>query len=95
MTVVREAGVTGTPVYVARLLVDPNTRRRGIGRALLDHATRAALEADLVPVLDVVASARKAIALYEATGWAQVGTAELRLPDGSVLTELVYRASTD
>jgi GNAT superfamily N-acetyltransferase len=88
--IVRDAGVTA-PGFVARLLVDPSVRRTGLGRALLEHATRAAIADGLVPVLDVVAEARKAIALYESTGWTRLGSADLLLPDGTTVTELVYR----
>ena len=98
--VVRDAGITEPVGFVARLLVDPSVRRTGIGRMLLAHALDAAVADGLVPVLDVVADARKAIALYESTGWVRLGSADLELPDGTSITELVYRgpgrsASTD
>jgi GNAT superfamily N-acetyltransferase len=89
--VVRDAGITEPVAYIARLLVDPSVRRTGIGRDLLAHALAAAVADGLVPVLDVVADARKAISLYESTGWVRLGSAELALPDGTSITELVYR----
>jgi GNAT superfamily N-acetyltransferase len=89
--VVRDAGITEPVGFVARLLVDPSVRRTGLGRALLEHVTAAALAEGLVPVLDVVAEARKAIALYESAGWTRIGSADMTLPDGTTITELVYR----
>ena len=89
--VVRDAGITEPVGYIARLLVDPSVRRTGIGRDLLAHALAAAIADGLVPVLDVVADARKAIALYESTGWVRIGSADLALPDGTSITEHVYR----
>ena len=89
--VVRDAGITEPVGYVARLLVDPSVRRTGIGRDLLAHALAAAIADGLVPVLDVVADARKAISLYESTGWVRLGSADLALPDGTTITEHVYR----
>ena len=89
--VVRDAGITDPAGFIARLMVDPSVRRTGIGRALLAHAAAAAIAAGLVPVLDVVAEARKAIALYESAGWSRLGSAVLTLPDGTSITELVYR----
>jgi hypothetical protein len=38
-----------------------------------------------------VAEARKAIALYESAGWTRIGSADMTLPDGTTITELVYR----
>ena len=78
--VVRDAGITEPVGFVARLLVDPSVRRTGIGRTLLAHALDAAVADGLVPVLDVVADARKAIALYESTGWVRLGSADLDAP---------------
>ena len=63
---------------VARLLVDPARRRRGIGRELLTTATDAALNRGLVTVLDVASHFQPAISLYEKHGWLRIG--EVRVP---------------
>lgn len=64
---------TGLPAerlaVVARLLVSPDLRRGGVGRALLGHATRAAHAAGRRPVLDVQRDSPAAIGLYERAGW--------------------------
>jgi GNAT superfamily N-acetyltransferase len=92
MEVARQA--TGLPDdrfgVISRLFVSPAARRHGVGRALLGTATSAAVSRGLVPVLDVVTKNRAAMALYESTGWARIGTAAVRLPDGSTLDEVVY-----
>ena len=58
---------------VARLLVSPAARRRGIGRGLLDTARTEATDRGLVPMLEVVAWHEPAVSLYEALGWSRVG----------------------
>jgi GNAT superfamily N-acetyltransferase len=75
---------------VARLLVSPATRRRGIGRLLLRAATTEATARGLLPVLEVVRQHQSAVGMYEALGWERVGAAELRLPDDLVLDLFVY-----
>jgi hypothetical protein len=47
---------------VARLLVDPNVRRRGVARALLQTARSAAVAHQRIPVLEVLESSHAAIA---------------------------------
>jgi ribosomal protein S18 acetylase RimI-like enzyme len=81
--------------YVARLLVDPDTRRSGIGRALLDHACRAGRARGRPVYLDVIdrPEAAAAIALYRAEGWQEIGRAAFTL-GGADLEELVFRAPT-
>jgi len=92
MSVASEA--TGRPIerlaVVARLLVSPAFRRRGIGRVLLDTAADAAVALGLWPVLDVVTRYRGAIDLYDKAGWARAGEVRWHLPDGAPLDELVY-----
>ena len=70
---------------VARLYVDPAFRRQGLARELLDTAADAAVVHGLLPVLDVVADSRPAIALYEQAGWRLACTqpAWWTDPDGS------------
>jgi GNAT superfamily N-acetyltransferase len=75
---------------VARLLVAPTGRRRGVGRTLLDVAAADAIARGLYPVLDVVTQFQAAIRLYEACGWTRVGEVAVGLPDGSSITEHVY-----
>jgi len=75
---------------VARLLVAPDVRRAGTGRALLDVAVDAAVARGRRAVLDVVIDHHSAIRLYEDAGWVQADTVTWTLPDGSPLTEFVY-----
>lgn len=86
--------VRGTPlpaVYVARLLVDPRSRRRGVGRQLLEHARHAAIEAGRAPYLDVVdaPTASPAISLYRDAGWEEVGRVSFELI-GDEIEEVVF-----
>ena len=75
---------------VARLLVSPAARRRGIGRKLLDAARSDAVSRQLVPVLEVVTWHEAAISMYEAFGWRRVGQATIQIPDRSPLDVFVY-----
>ena len=67
----RDASELGS---VARLYVDPATRRAGHARALLETATSYAVALGLQPVLDVADDSQAAIALYEGAGWQLAGT---------------------
>ena len=64
---------TGLPAerlaVVARLLVSPNARRLGVGRALLQAATEHAHAHGQQPVLDVVQVDAGPVGLYEHAGW--------------------------
>jgi ribosomal protein S18 acetylase RimI-like enzyme len=73
-------------------LVDPGTRRVGIGRELLEHARRAAVDSGHVPVFDVVdtPTAAAAISLYRRDGWEEVGRVSFDLVDTKI-DELVFR----
>lgn len=84
-------------VFVARLLVDPEARRRGHGARLLAHAASAARADGRVALLDVVdiPSAAPAIALYRHLGWEEIGRTPFRLPGNAQLHELVFRAPHD
>jgi GNAT superfamily N-acetyltransferase len=75
---------------VARLLVSPTARRRGLGRALLQVAVSNARRMGLRPILDVVVDYEAAIRLYEAEGWERLGTVQFPLPDGRTVDEHVY-----
>jgi GNAT superfamily N-acetyltransferase len=77
-------------IVVARLLVAPAGRRRGIGRALLDRATEEASRLERRAVLDVVEDHHAAIVLYDRSGWFRVGRVDWNLPDGRPLREYVY-----
>ncbi len=77
---------------VARLLVAPAARRRGMGRALLEKATQEAARRGRRAVLDVVEEHKAAINLYESCGWKRVGRVDWSLPGDLPLRELVYVA---
>jgi GNAT superfamily N-acetyltransferase len=76
--------------FVARLMVAPRARRRGVAQQLLDVAVEAACTRDLVPVLDVVTSDAAAIALYAATGWQLLGDASFTMRNGDELELQVF-----
>jgi GNAT superfamily N-acetyltransferase len=77
-------------VVVARLLVSPTARRRGVGNALMTQATKTAHGSGLRPVLDVAQHYEGAIALYEACGWTRAEQLTLTFPDGSVVESWLY-----
>jgi GNAT superfamily N-acetyltransferase len=77
---------------VARLLVAPPARRRGIGRALLEKATGEAARRGRRAVLDVVEDHTAAIRLYESCGWTRAGMVDWALPGDLPLREFVYLA---
>ena len=93
MNVVRGAGIGGEIGVIARLLVDPSTRRQGIGAKLLDVARSHIVALDRTPVLSVVAGAAPAISLYRRTGWSEIGEATFEMP-GQTVTELVFTVSS-
>lgn len=76
--------------FVARLMVAPRARRRGVARQLLDVAVGDARRLGRVPVLDVVTSDTAAVALYGASGWERLGDATVTLRDGRDLDLLVF-----
>ena len=80
--------------YIARLLVDPNARRAGYGRMLLEHARCEAVAEGCLPVLDVVdiPTAAPAIALYRAAGWQEMARVSFGLGDMH-LDEIVFVGS--
>lgn len=88
--------VLGQPVdrlgIVARLLVAPWGRRRGVGRDLLEAAAGEALARGLWPILDVATQLEAAIHLYERCGWTPVGDVTVQLGGDFTLEERVYRS---
>ncbi len=85
---------TGLPAeqlgVVARLLVSPNARRMGIGRALLDAAAGHAADLGLRPILDVVDRHDAAVKLYESSGWTRVGEVAVAFGPDLVINEFVF-----
>jgi GNAT superfamily N-acetyltransferase len=79
---------------IARLFVEPEHRRSGVGRALLSHATSAALDRGLRAVLDVATDLKAAIALYESLGWERAGNVTLNVWDEPPIALYVYVAPT-
>lgn len=79
-------------VYVARLLVDQEFRRCGVGAGLLERARRKAVVRGFVPFLDVVDTplAAAAIGLYRREGWQEVGRVSFELV-GDAVEEIVFR----
>lgn len=92
----RAAAATGVDpdrlAVVARLLVAPDARRRGVGRALLDAASRTAVALGRHPVLDVVTDHAGAIALYDQAGWRRAGEVQVTFSSGKTVHELVFVA---
>ncbi len=74
---------TGLPAdrfaVLARLLVHPDVRGRGIGRALVRTATARAHATGRRAVLDVLQSTTGPARLYESEGWARLGPTSLDL----------------
>ncbi len=85
---------TGLPrsqlAVIARLFVAPNTRRAGVGRALLATATAEAHNRNCVPVLEVAPAFESAVDLYESCGWTRVDEVQARFRDGSSVPVYVY-----
>ena len=75
---------------VARLVVDPAHRRRGIGRLLLDTARDEAHHLSLWPMLDVVKHHEKAIGMYEDAGWELLGEVDTDIGGGHTIHEFVF-----
>lgn len=87
---------TGLPAsdfgVVARLVVAPTVRGRGIGRCLLSTAASQARARGLRPLLDVSAAQAAAVSLYEQAGWTRLGEVHVAFANGLYLDEFVYLA---
>ena len=72
--------LTGTKAYLDHLVVAPGWRRRGVGRALVEHAVQVARQAGASRV-DLTAGEGKdaARALYASVGFARRDTSVFRL----------------
>ena len=77
-------------IVLARLLVAPTARRRGVGQALFQRAAAEAVNLGRRAILDVLIEHTAAIRLYEESGWNRVGRVTWHLPDGRPLDEYVY-----
>ncbi|SEQ64025.1 GNAT family N-acetyltransferase [Microlunatus flavus] len=64
---------------LARLLVDPDARGLGVGRALVRTAVARAHATGRRPVLDVLEETPGPIGLYESEGWERLGRTTLDL----------------
>ena len=91
MDLVCSAGIDCEVGIIARLLVDPGSRRQGTGAKLLDQARSHLVSQGLAPVLDVVKSALPAVSLYRSTGWIEIGEVTFEIP-GRTISELVFLA---
>lgn len=90
MEVIRAYGISGELGVIARLLVDPGERRRGLGTRLLERARNEAVTLGRTPVLDVATTARGAVELYRAGGWREIGRTRFDRPDGPPVEEIVF-----
>lgn len=77
---------------IARLLVDPGSRREGLGGLLLHTAAQDALARNLSPILDVVTKHTGAIGLYESCGWVRAGQVTTKVREGLEFEEVVFLA---
>jgi GNAT superfamily N-acetyltransferase len=75
---------------VARLIVSPEHRRKGIGQTLLERAATEAVTRGLYPMLDVATHLRSAVDLYEHCSWLRAGKVSRQFADGTTLDEFVY-----
>lgn len=96
MQLVEDRSPTLPAVYVARLLVEPDSRRLGVGWRLLEHARRAAIDLGRSPFLDVVdtTTGAAAISLYRNAGWEEIGRVSFDLV-GDAFEELVFCGPLD
>jgi len=80
------------------LAVDPDMRRQGIARGLVEgFKTRATEGGAVTAFLEVAANNAAAVALYHATGFVHTGRRRgyYRQPDGTTLDAIVLRCPLD
>lgn len=77
---------------VARLLVLPTHRRKGVAASLLAHASRSAQTSGRFPILDVATHFADAIRLYEGLGWTRLGRVSVDIGGGHIVEEFVFCA---
>ncbi|MBQ0985161.1 GNAT family N-acetyltransferase [Streptomyces sp. F63] len=77
---------------VSRLFVAPAARGRGVGALLLGRAAEEARARGLHPVLDVLASDTRAVALYERQGWRFLAAVRQRWSPDTTVTVRCYAA---
>jgi GNAT superfamily N-acetyltransferase len=75
---------------VARVLVSPGARRRGVAQALLATAVADAHDRGRHPVLEVAVHFDAAIALYESCGWERIGQVTIVFDAEPALERYVY-----
>lgn len=75
---------------VARLLVDPDARRNGLGSALLDTAVQDIHLRGRLPVLDVAEKNLEAINLYDKCDWRRIAQFDVDAHTDSPLPVIVY-----
>jgi GNAT superfamily N-acetyltransferase len=75
---------------VARVLVSPSVRRRGVAQALLATAVHDAHHRGRQPILEVAVHFDAAIALYEYSGWQRIGQLTLDFDAEPALERYVY-----
>ncbi|MGY0021864.1 GNAT family N-acetyltransferase [Streptomyces sp. cg35] len=85
------ASGTGVAV-VGRLFVDPSARGHRIGTLLIETAVREARLRGARAVLDVAATDRAAVALYERLGWEFLGTRQQEWQPGQLVDVRCYAA---
>ena len=79
---------------VARLLVAPAHRRKGLGGTLLGVAAQTAHALGRWPILDVATHFDAAIALYERAGWIRAVRVDVHFRNAEPLAEYVYIGPT-
>jgi GNAT superfamily N-acetyltransferase len=99
-TAVWSAALEVSPAALLRvslLFVARSVRGRGLGGRLLDTAVHFVRDRGAQPVLEVVSSDPRAVALYTRLGWRQVGSLQpgwLPPPDQALLFVAPQRSST-
>ncbi|WP_374117903.1 GNAT family N-acetyltransferase [Streptomyces sp. S07_1.15] len=88
----RTGGNAAATAVVGRLFAAPAARGHGVGALLLGRAVEEAGERGLHPVLDVLASDTRAVALYERLGWHFLAAVRQRWSPDTTVTVRCYAA---